>query len=263
MNFLMRTAFCLFSGIFCFLSCQTVDAQAVTAAELNLDKTPELTAAQKEFTNLPEQKRIDYFRHMQEAKRLFNQKRIFESFAEIHEARKIFDKNSDMFNLLGSCYVEFRDFENATQFYAKALALSPKSPIINFNIAELLFVSRKWEACKEKMNFVLTLLPKKDVVTRRIVELKIMLCHIALEQNEEANQMANKYDPLQDDSPFYYYAQAALCFRDKDMIKAEGYLQMANRVFGNPAIIAPWQDTMIEFGYISSFYGGADLLEEE
>lgn len=263
MGLCMRMVFCLISGIFCYLACQTTYAQAVTPSELNLDKTPELTAAQKEFTNLPEQKRIDYLKHLQESRRLFNQKRIFEVFSEIYDARKIFDKNSDIFNLLGNCYMEFRDFENATQFYQKALELSPKSAIINFNIAELLFVTRKWEICMEKMNHLLTLIPKNDIATRRIIEFKIMLCLISLGQNDAANELANKYDPLQDDSPFYYYAQASVCFRDKNKIKGEGYLQMANRVFGNPAIIAPWQDTLIEFGYIDSFYGGEGLPAEE
>jgi hypothetical protein len=31
---------------------------------------------------------------------------------------------------------------------------------------------------------------------------------------------------------------------------------MAVRVFNNPAVIAPWQDSLIEYGYIQSFYGG-------
>jgi hypothetical protein len=37
---------------------------------------------------------------------------------------------------------------------------------------------------------------------------------------------------------------------------------MAGRVFANPAVIAPWQDTLIEFGYIESFYGGLSKEKE-
>jgi hypothetical protein len=31
---------------------------------------------------------------------------------------------------------------------------------------------------------------------------------------------------------------------------------MANRVFQNSGMLSAWQDTLIEFGYIASFYGG-------
>lgn len=246
----------LFLGLFSLLMPQFLPAQTVIPSEV---KTPELTEVQKEFTNLPEQKRVDYLKFVNEASRLFNQKRIFEALEQIDEARKIFDRNVDIFNLLGSCYVEFRDFTKAREFYDKAVALEPKSSIVLFNIAELEFVTRNWQTCLVKMKEVLPLIPEVSMQTKRIVELKMLLCYIALNKDEEAKALANKYDPLRDDSPFYYYAQACLCYRDKDLIKAEEFLQMANRVFVNPAYIAPWQDTLIEFGYIASFYGGDDL----
>jgi tetratricopeptide (TPR) repeat protein len=237
-------------------------AQTMAPAGLNAGQTPELSEVQKEFSNLPEQKRIDYLKFVNEASRLFNQKRIFEAMAQIDEARKIFDRNVDIFNLLGSCYVEFRDFSKAREFYDKALALEPKSSVILFNLAELEFVTRNWQECLQKMNVVLPLLPEVNIQTMRLVELKMLLCYLALDRNEEANTLANKYDPLRDDSPFYYYAQASLCYRNDDLIKAEEFLQKANRVFGNPAYIAPWQDTLIEFGYIASFYGGGELPKD-
>ena len=33
---------------------------------------------------------------------------------------------------------------------------------------------------------------------------------------------------------------------------------MAGRVFRDPNILAPWQDTLVEYGYIKSFYGDND-----
>lgn len=238
------------------LSSIALHAQAIKPSELNLDKTPELSEAQKEFTNLPEQKRIDYVNHVNEANRLFGQKRIFEALEQTDSARKIFDQNPDILNMVASCYVEFRDFTKARDYYNKALALAPRSSVILFNIAELEFVTRNWQACLDQLKEVLPMVPEAGLQTKRIIELKMLLCHIALNQVNEANALANKYDPLRDDTPFYYYAQACLRYREKNLIKAEEYLQMANRVFENPAYIAPWQDTLIEFGYIASFYGG-------
>lgn len=243
--------------LFAFL-CQIplLRAQAVTASDLNIDKTPELSDAQKEFTNLPEQKRAEYFKHVNEATRLHDQKRIFETLEQIDTARKIFDRNSYVFNLVGSCYVEFRDFDRAREFYLKALELSPNSTDILFNIAELDFVSKLWSTCLQRFQELIAKIPETGLQTRRLVEFKILLCYIATGKIEEAKAMADRYDPLRDDSPYYYYAQASLCFMNKDSLKAQEHLQRANRVFGNPALIFSWYDTLIEFGYIHSFYGG-------
>ena len=38
-------------------------------------------------------------------------------------------------------------------------------------------------------------------------------------------------------------------------IKAEEWLAMAGRIFRDPNVLAPWQDTLVEYGYIKSFYG--------
>jgi Flp pilus assembly protein TadD len=123
----------LLLGLMSVLIPTMTHAQAVMPTETDEQKTPQLTEVQKEFTNLPEQKRVDYLKLVNEASRLFNEKRIFEALEQIDEARKIFDRNVDIFNLLGSCYVEFRDFTKAREFYDKALALEPKSSIILFN----------------------------------------------------------------------------------------------------------------------------------
>jgi hypothetical protein len=87
-----------------------------------------------------------------------------------------------------------------------------------------------------------------------LVEFKILLCKKKLGMKEEAKALAEKYD-FQDDSPYYYYAQAALAYDDKNLVKAEEWLAMAGRVFRDPNVLAPWQDTLVEYGYIKSFYG--------
>jgi hypothetical protein len=88
-----------------------------------------------------------------------------------------------------------------------------------------------------------------------------LLCLKKLGKDAEATILAEKYDYL-DDSPFYYYAKAAISYDNKDLIKAEEWLARAKRIFRDPNILAPWQDTLVEFGYIKSFYGNEDGSEE-
>ena len=138
-------------GLVLFNICTLSFAQTPALDDPVAQKAPELNAIQREFTNLPEQKRIDYLKHMDEVRRLFNQKRIFEAMDEISKAREIFDRNSEIHNMVGSCYVEFRDFKKARVEFDKALALDPDLTAVIFNIAELEFVTRQGKSAEEKL----------------------------------------------------------------------------------------------------------------
>jgi hypothetical protein len=104
------------------------------------------------------------------------------------------------------------------------------------------------------------MIDERNIPMRRILEYKLLLSQLKLGKVEEATALANKYDFL-DDNPYYYYANAAMAFHAEDLESAERWLASARRVFRNPTTLAPWQDTLIEYGYIKSFYG-EDLMVE-
>lgn len=229
---------------------------------------PETPAAEKKpllpneqaFLNLPEERRKEFVKQLGEAQRLFQQKRIFETFDVLDKADAVFPDSSESLNLRGACYVEIRNFEKAMAAFNKALQLTPGNPSINFNIAEVYFVTKKWQESHDLFIKILKDLPKTEVALSRLIEFKILLCKKKLGMRDEAIALAKKYD-LDDDSPFYCFAQAAIAYDDKDLVKAEEWLAMATRIFTNPEVLSPWQDTLVEFGYIKSFYGG-DLKDQ-
>ena len=214
----------------------------------------ELLPSQQEFLNLPEEKRTEFAKNFGEASRLFQQKRVFESLDAIEKAEKIFANSAELLNLRGSCYVEMRSFNKASAAFEQAAKIAPKNSSIRFNIAEVLFVTKQWKKAHDILQSVLKEIPESNMALARLVEFKIMLCKKRLGQNEEFVIMAGKYD-YQDDSPYYYYSQAALDYEDKKTIQAEEWIARANRIFRDPNIIAPWQDTLVEYGYVESFYG--------
>jgi len=217
-------------------------------------EAPALTENQKAFLNLPEERRKEFMQHIQEAMRLFEQKRIFETLDEVEKAAKIFDKSAEVLNIRGSCYVEMRAFDKALADYLKAAEISPNNPSIEFNIAEVYFVTKEWQKSHDRFSEILKGIPDQNIALSRLVEFKILLCKKKLGQKDEAMILANKFDFL-DDSPFHYYAKAAIAYDDGDLVKAEEWLAIASRIFRDPNVIAPWQDTLVEFGYIKSFYG--------
>jgi tetratricopeptide (TPR) repeat protein len=213
-----------------------------------------LTPNQKAFLNLPEERRTEFAKHLGEANRLFQQKRIFECIDVLSKASAIFPDSPELHNMRGSCYVELRNFDKALQEYEKAAALSKDNPSIQFNIGEVYFVTKQWQKSYDVFAGVLKQLPEAAASMARLVEFKQLLCLIRLDRAQEAAVLAEKYDYM-DDSPFHYFANAALAYEKKDELKAEEWMAMASRIFNNPAILSSWQDTMIEFGYIKSFYG--------
>lgn len=230
------------------------EPKAPAAAEA----APELSENQKAFLNLPEEKRKDFAKHLSEASRMFQAKRIFESLDELHKAEKIFADVPELYNLKGSCYVEFRDFDKAMEEFQKAAKFSPNNPSIEFNIAEVRFVTArqngKWQEAHDSFEALAGKIPENNIALGRLVEFKLLLCKIKLGQKDEVQKLAEKYDYL-DESPYHYFANAAIAYEKGDLLKAEEWLAMSGRIFGDPAILAPWQDTLVEFGYIKSFYG--------
>lgn len=221
----------------------------------------ELLPSQRAFLNLPEEQRKEFAKHFGEAARYFQQKRIFETLESLHEAEKIFDQSAELLNLRGSCYVEMRAFDKATEAFNEALKINPKNTSIRFNVAEVLFVTKQWQESLDTFTEILGEIPENNTSLSRLVEFKMLLCKKKLGMGDEVVIMAEKYD-YQDDSPYYYYAKAALAYEDEDLLQAEEWLARANRIFRDPNIIAPWQDTLVEFGYIKSFYGDDSSPEE-
>ncbi|TAG10770.1 MAG: hypothetical protein EAZ42_02705 [Verrucomicrobia bacterium] len=242
-------------------------AQPAVEATPTPEVTPEqaeqpkkLTPTQEKFLNLPEESRKDFAKHIGEASRYFQQKRIFEAMEEIRLAELIFSDSPQLLNLKASCFVEFRDFKNGEFWFKAALALDPNSTNIKFNVAEVYFVTGQWAKAVPLYEEIMQVMPPENIIQGRLVEFKKLLCLKKLGRHDEVKILAEKYDFL-DDSPFYYYSKAALAFADGDELKAEEWLGIARRIFTDPNTIAAWDDTLVEFGYIKSFYG-ADFIED-
>ena len=221
------------------------------------DQNTKLLPYQKAFSNLSAEKRRTFIKHHKEAQRLFGEKRIIEALEVLKFAEREFADSPEMLNVRGSCYVELRAFDKALVCFNRAAELSEGNYSVLFNIGEVHFVTQQWEKSHEAFESLLKRLPEDRVGIARISEFKLMLCKIKLGKKEEAMALANKYDFL-DDSPFHYFAKAVLAYEEEDLAEAGIWMARASRIFRNPAALAPWHDTMVEYGYIESFYGNDD-----
>jgi tetratricopeptide (TPR) repeat protein len=222
----------------------------------------DLSTSQKEFLNLPEEKRKEFIEYYHDAQRLLTTKRVFETLEALDNAENIFSKSVELYNLRGSCYVEMRIFDKAEVAFKKALEVSPNNPSVMFNVGESMFVSGQWQASHDVFQKILKMLPPNAMAMSRLIEFKILLCKKKLGLDQEVRILTDKYD-YQDDSPFYYYAKAVVAFDEKELVEAEQWMARASRIFRDPNVLTPWQDTMIEYGYIKSFFRVSEEPYEE
>jgi len=238
-------------------------AQDTTPAPPIKTEKPVETIAEinQKFTNLPKKTREEFSRKLLKTQNLFNQKRIFDALEQIDELDKIFPNHPAALNIKGACYVEIRAFKKANAIFSEILRMSPDNTNVLFNLAEVDFVTKKWASAEERFSKLIPLLPKQNKPMIRLCEFKLLLCKLKLDKKDEAKALMEKYDAW-DDSPFYYFSRAAIDYNQGNKAEAEKQLRNARFVWRNNAALSAWQDTLIEFGYIRSFYGG-DSAEEQ
>jgi len=212
------------------------------------------TQMMKDFMALPEETRVEFNKNIRLAQQIYQQKRIFDALQAIDALDKVYKDHPACLGLRAGCYVELRAFKKAYAIFEKLHALSPKSPNISFNLAELEFVMKNWEAAHQRFSDLLTILPASNKSLIHLSEFKLLLCKLKTNRIDEARAMANKYGEW-DDTPYYYYAKSALLFHDGKDEDAKKILREALFIWRDKGQLSSWQDTMIEFGYVRSFYG--------
>ncbi len=246
----------------------------------------------RRFDNLTPEEKNDYIQHSKKARRFFEQKRIFESLESVGQAQAIYLDDPNMWNLKGSCYMEFRDFVQAAQCFKNTLQLNPNSNASNFNLGEIYYVTAQWEKCLELFtkltkNFeqLLEKMEKEhseasametefiDSITARsrkllaiekrqktiaqmihVSRFKMFVSYRKLGNINSAEEISSLYTEL-DDSPFFYYAKAVKAFENNENQVASESLGQAKRIFKDETLIHSWQDSLVEAGYLVSFYG--------
>ena len=236
-----------------------LSAQKPKSAEAEKQKIPQWIA---DIRALSEEDQEKYGISAQRCKQLFDQKRVFECLAEIRKAEEIYDQNPAILNLRGACYVEFRNFDKALDAFKLALEIQKGNFNVRFNIAEIKFVSQKYQESLVELESLLKDASGDSSYAGMIplIKFKSLLCKLKLKDVDGAKKYIADTDFLSD-SPIYYYGNAALEYNNGNSTEAEKWLARARRVFSNPKSLGPWQDTLIEFGYIKSFYGGDLDLE--
>lgn len=214
----------------------------------------ELRDIQKLFDGLTMNEREAHITFIKKAEKSIREKNLFKALEYIDEAEKIFSKNEATYVLRGACLTEFDMLDRALEEFEKALSINPSSVVNNHNKYEILFAKKDWQAAHDGFLDLIELL-KENQGDISLIEFKVMLCKLKLGKIEAAKVLSEKYNYM-DDTPFYYYSQAALAYEVNQKSTAEEYLKTAMRVFPNEALIHAWNDTLVIAGHLRDLKKG-------
>lgn len=188
---------------------------------------------------------------LQEAQVLQQKQRFYDALEKLDELDAMTPNLPDVYNMRGSIYLSpsLRDFAKADEMFAKAETLQPNSLPPRFNRAELLFVKHDWAAAAAGFEKLLVDFPKTPMAVRHLVLFKLVVCAIKLDQTDVAEKRLKESFTFMDDTPAYYFANAALSFHKKNESEAKDWMLRANGVFKEGENSA-YVDTLMEARWV-------------
>jgi tetratricopeptide (TPR) repeat protein len=200
--------------------------------------------------NLTAEQREKLQKLLNEASAYIGGIRIQEAFEKIIEAENITPDLFQLHNLKGAAYTKIRDFEKARVCFARALELNPNAFMTKFNITELDFVEHKFADAEKNFQKLLDEAPNMNIGTRRLIEFKILITLLSQDKDEEAQAVQDTFNYLED-TPAYYFGNAAFAFDAEDEDEARGWIRSAERIYTQQQV-SVYVDSFIEMGWIEN-----------
>lgn len=228
----------------------------------------ELPAALKKLSN---DQRLKYANLRDEATNYMRSVRLQESLEKLAEAERVVgDTLAEIENLRGAVYTKMRDFPTARIHFGNASAQDKDSFHPKFNLAELDFVEKKWDAAlssftkliaeNEAMKKTATAKLKDEAreavskqfdTTTHLMQFKIMICQVQQKKEAEAQATFKNFNEFDNDSPAYYFGKAVFDFANDKKDKAEDWVASAKGIY--PAEMTEvYVDSLVEMGWLQT-----------
>lgn len=197
-----------------------------------------------------------------EVQTLYQDKHYSEVLLKLDELEAIAPNLPELYNIRASVYLTpaLRDFDKAQELLDKAETLQPGSLTPRFNKAELLFVKHEWEAAAAAFQKVLDDFPKLALQVRHLTLFKRLVCEVKQGQFDKAEKTLKEHFTFMDDTPAYYFGNAAIAYGQKKEAQAQDWLIRAGGIY-KAAENNPYMDTMMEARWVPNI--GLPMTEKE
>jgi len=181
--------------------------------------------------------------------------RLLESLEKLNELEAATAPNHYIENLRGAVYTKMKDYKRARVHFGKSLELakgiSAEAFHPQFNLAELDFVEKQWDAARAAFQKLLTDPGKPTNGSDSLIKFKILICDIQQKKEADADLLLSTFDQYDPDSPVYYYARAVKEFAKDDKEEANTWLESAKRIYPKE-INEVYNDSLVEMGWLET-----------
>lgn len=198
-----------------------------------------------EISNLPIETRNEYTSSFAAAKKAYFQNEFPTCESYLVTCSLICDKNPNVWSLLASSYIAQKRFDEALPLLERVKAQHPEDNVTRLNLSLLYLGKHDFDACLRVTDELLEELRyDKDMLPLRhnLIHRKILCC-LMLGKDGEARALLSGISPL-DDSPLYYYGQAALSLSQGKPEEAVQSMKTADRIYSSVPILRSYKQNL-------------------
>lgn len=209
----------------------------------------------KKLSNLSAKEREEYTASFAAAKQAYAEGRLAESESYLFTCQIINDDNPHAWSLLASICIAQKRFDEALPLLDKVEKAMPGNQITKLNYSLYYLGKGKYGQCLQETDSLLGQIDaKKEPQLCNSLIYRKVLCFLMLGQMEKAHQLTDSLSPLED-SPLYYYSQAAYRIVQKDRASATRDMDAADAIFANEDYLLSYKQSLSFSGLIERYFG--------
>lgn len=202
-----------------------------------------------ELSNLSEEDRNAYLQAFQAAKRAYAANRLAVCESYLNTCELYFTQNPNVWILRSSVLISQGQYAKAKLYLDKAEKTDPDNGVIKLNKALLHMAEGDHQTALRETDELLRRmgLTADTFGTRRSLTYRKFLCLLMLGRETEARELIADISPM-DDSPLFYYCEAAFCMLRGDTATATRELNTADTIFAGDGHLPSYKQNLLLSG---------------
>lgn len=248
----MKRLFSLPLILACAAFCPAQDMLPTTGGEdapAEQEKAPAVPQWVIELSNLSEADRTEYLRNFQAAKVAYATNRPILCTTHLNTCEAYFDGNPNVWLLRAGVCILQKKYDDAEKFIAEAETVDTDNDVIRVTRSCLQLAKGEYRKALENTEAVLYNMEYTDdtLAMRHSLMYRKFLCLLMMDDVDGARKTVADVSPL-DDSPLYYYSQAALHMLAGDPSAATCDLNTADAIFARDTNLTGYKQNLILSG---------------
>lgn len=191
----------------------------------------EPAAPAKTFTHIPLEDRDILENLVQSAVADFQLEKYEPALKALGEANAMQPNSPMILNLIGAVYTKQKKYDAAEKEFLDTLAVDPRFFPAKFNLGEIKFLRKDYAQALSYFEAM-----RMDYPQEELIDFKIVLSKLMLDQKEEAQRAINKMK-FPGNSPAWYYANAAYHLKNGEKSEGMKYVNTARKIFATQTSI--------------------------